>query len=133
VRAAQAALGGERVDADEARRFRLGIREHQDAYFGGPAPLWRISTPSTAAPLHLEGEQMIEWGGALRWIRSPQPAQTIRARAQALGGHATLFRGGERAQVFTPLTPALATIHRRLKAEFDPAGIFNPGRMYAEW
>ncbi|MDD5325937.1 MAG: FAD-linked oxidase C-terminal domain-containing protein [Polaromonas sp.] len=24
-------------------------------------------------------------------------------------------------------------IHRRLKAEFDPAGIFNPGRLSAGW
>jgi glycolate oxidase FAD binding subunit len=32
---------------------------------------------------------------------------------------------------FAPLTPAVEQIHRRLKAEFDPAGILNPGRMYA--
>ncbi|MGB7480444.1 MAG: FAD-linked oxidase C-terminal domain-containing protein, partial [Burkholderiaceae bacterium] len=37
-----------------------------------------------------------------------------------------------RAGVFQPLAPALAAIHRRLKAGFDPAGIFNPGRMYPD-
>ncbi|MDH4115502.1 MAG: glycolate oxidase subunit GlcE, partial [Burkholderiaceae bacterium] len=42
------------------------------------------------------------------------------------------FRGGDRRATFHPLPPALAAIHRRLKAEFDPAGIFNPGRMYPE-
>jgi glycolate oxidase FAD binding subunit len=31
------------------------------------------------------------------------------------------------------LSPALHAIHRRLKREFDPAGIFNPGRMYADF
>jgi glycolate oxidase FAD binding subunit len=58
--------------------------------------------------------------------------QTARARELATGakGHATLFRGGERAAgVFHPLAPALAKIHRRLKDAFDPAGILNPGRM----
>ena len=56
----------------------------------------------------------------------------MRARAEALGGHATLFRTtGERVGVFHPLAPAIATIHQRLKSEFDPAGIFNRGRMYA--
>ena len=47
------------------------------------------------------------------------------------GGHATLFRGGDKAAgVFHPLKPAIFKIHRRLKGAFDPAGILNPGRMY---
>jgi glycolate oxidase FAD binding subunit len=133
VRAARAVLGGEAVDPQIARGFWGRIREHSDAFFEGPAPLWRFSLPSTAAALELEGEQLFEWGGALRWLRSTQPASELRARAQQLGGHATLFRGGDRSLgVFTPLSPALAAIHRRLKAEFDPAGIFNPGRMYPD-
>jgi glycolate oxidase FAD binding subunit len=50
---------------------------------------------------------------------------------QQAGGHATLFRGGDKAQgVFTPLQPGLMTLHQNLKREFDPAGIFNPGRQY---
>jgi len=128
LRAAGEALGGERVDDDA---FWPGIREQRHEFFAGDAPLWRLSVPPTAAPLGLEGEQLIEWGGALRWLRCPAAAESIRARAAELGGHATLFRGGDRtAGVFTPLPPALAAIQRRLKAEFDPAGIFNPGRMY---
>jgi glycolate oxidase FAD binding subunit len=66
-------------------------------------------------------------------LRSTAGAGEIRARAEALGGHATLFRGGERVGVFHPLAPALAQIHQRLKSEFDPAGIFNRGRMYANF
>ena len=58
-------------------------------------------------------------------------AERIRATVRAAGGHATLFRGGDKsAGVFQPLAPAVARIHERLKAGFDPAGIFNPGRMY---
>jgi glycolate oxidase FAD binding subunit len=131
VRAARAKLGGESLDEGRAAAFWRGVREHADAFFAVNAPLWRISLPSTAEPLALPGAQLIEWGGALRWLRGDAPAGTIRARAAALGGHATLFRGGDRSVgVFTPLAPPLAAIHTRLKAEFDPAGIFNPGRMY---
>jgi glycolate oxidase FAD binding subunit len=29
-------------------------------------------------------------------------------------------------------SPALSTLHQRLKAQFDPAGIFNRGRLYPD-
>jgi glycolate oxidase FAD binding subunit len=108
------------------------LREQLGPWFAGGDALWRVSVPSTAEPLAL-GDQCIEWGGALRWLRSALPASTIRERAQALGGHATLFRGGDRSQgAFTPLSAPIAAIHQRLKDEFDPARIFNPRRMYQE-
>jgi len=131
VSSARARLGGEPVDdADIWRR----LREHSDAFFAGREPLWRLSVPAPAEPLGLPGAQLIEWGGAQRWLRSALPAQEIRGRAAALGGHGTLFRGGDRSMgVFTPLAPPILAIHKRLKAEFDPAGIFNPGRMYADF
>jgi glycolate oxidase FAD binding subunit len=133
TQAGRAALGGESMAPALAAQFWRDIREHRDDFFAGPAPLWRISAPSTGAPLELEGEQMIEWGGALRWLRSEQSAEQIRARAQQRSGFATLFRGGDRsAGVFPPLSPAAAAIHKRLKAAFDPAGVFNPGRMYPD-
>jgi glycolate oxidase FAD binding subunit len=131
VRAARERLGGEALEAAAAAQFWQDIREHRAPFFQGPAPLWRLSVPSSAPPLQVAGDQLIEWGGALRWLRSTEPAATLRAAAAALGGHATLFRGGDRgAGAFTPLAPALADIHRRLKARFDPESIFNPGRMF---
>jgi glycolate oxidase FAD binding subunit len=131
VEAAAGALGGARETADSAGFWR-GVREQQHAFFAGAMPLWRVSVPASAAPLALPGAQLIEWGGALRWIRSQDSADVLRARSRELGGHATLFRGAHRQEVFTPLSPALHAIHRRLKQQFDPAGIFNPGRMYAD-
>jgi glycolate oxidase FAD binding subunit len=57
----------------------------------------------------------------------------VREAARRAGGHATLFRGGDKAVgVFQPLAPALMRIHRELKREFDPHGIFNRGRMYPD-
>jgi glycolate oxidase FAD binding subunit len=82
---------------------------------------------------------MIEWGGALRWLRTDGGvADDIRRVAAAAGGHAARYRAarhdwaglGAGAGAFQPLAPALARIHERLKAAFDPANIFNRGRMY---
>jgi glycolate oxidase FAD binding subunit len=129
VAEAQQQIGGEAVDGAS---FWPAMREQTDAFFAGEAPLWRIALPSTAPALGLPGAQLIEWGGAQRWLRGDVPSAEVRERAAACGGHATLFRGGERHHVFTPLSAPIAAIHGRLKAEFDPAGIFNPGRMY-DW
>ncbi|MGC2520206.1 MAG: glycolate oxidase subunit GlcE [Burkholderiales bacterium] len=133
VAAACKKIGGERIDDAQAQRFWAGIREHTHVFFGTEAPLWRLSVPSTTAPLKLGGEPLIEWGGALRWLASNADARIVREAAQRAGGHATLFRGGDKsAGVFQPLAPPLMQIHRELKREFDPHGIFNPGRMYPD-
>ena len=131
VDAAIKKLGGERSDPVEAERFWHGIREHTDAFFKTQQPLWRLSLKSTTPPLDLPGAQMIEWGGALRWLASDADARTVRDAVALGGGHATLFRGGDKsAGVFQPLPAALMSIHSNLKRAFDPAGIFNSGRMY---
>jgi len=133
VKAARETIGGERVAAEQAERFWLAIREQTDPFFGADRPLWRLSVPSVTPPLALPGEQLIEWGGALRWLSSKADARTIREAVAQAGGHATLFRASDKtAGAFTPLAPALARIHRNLKQAFDPSGIFNPGRMYPD-
>jgi glycolate oxidase FAD binding subunit len=133
LRAAAQRIGGEPLEDAHAERFWLGVREHTDAFFAGEAPLWRLSLPSHAPRVELPGEQLIEWGGSLRWLRTPADAAEVRAAAAGAGGHATLFRGGDKRRgAFTPLAPALLKLHRGLKAVFDPAGIFNPGRLYPE-
>jgi glycolate oxidase FAD binding subunit len=133
VRAAQQKLGGESLP--EAERFWSDLREQRADYFvADPGrALWRLSLPSVTAPLGLPGNELIEWGGAQRWLRTETSALEIRAAAAVAGGHATLFRGGDKSVgVFQPLAPAVARIHRHLKAAFDPLGIFNPGRMYKD-
>jgi len=133
VRAAREKLGGTPVDADGAARFWSGIREQTDPFFAGAEPLWRLSVPSATPPLGLEGRTLVEWGGALRWLASNADARHVREVVGRAGGHATLFRRGDKSVgVFHPLAPSVGTIHRRLKAEFDPRGILNRGRMYAD-
>ena len=134
VAAASAKLGGAEVaDGDE---LWTSVRDHRHPFFAGAlaarAPLWRLSVASTAPYTDLGGEQLIEWGGALRWLAATpltDPAK-VRAVAQAHGGHATLFRAADKpADVFAPLPATLAVLHKRLKATFDPHGILNPGRL----
>jgi len=125
VAAAQKHIGGELVEPEQGERFWTGIREHTGPFFRNGAPLWRISIPSATPPLKLPG--------ALRWLCSRADARTVRDAAKRARGHATLFRGGDKSVgVFQPLAPALMKIHKELKREFDPQGIFNRGRMYPE-
>jgi len=131
VRAAAGRLGGTELAAGAA--FWDAIREQRAPFFSGEEPLWRLSVSSTATPLALPGRLLVEWGGALRWLKSDAPANAVREAAKRGGGHATLFRGGARSQgVFTSLDAAQLRLHRELKAAFDPAGILNPGRLYPE-
>ncbi len=133
VRAARHQLGGEDIDNEHADAFWTGIREQTHPFFSGQTPLWRISVPSTAPALSISAPTLIEWNGSLRWLRTERSAEEVRECARRASGHATLFRGGDRsAGAFTPLTAPLAAIHRRLKAQFDPANIFNRGRLYPD-
>ena len=125
-------IGGETVD-NQDDLWRARIREQGHDYFAGSEPLWRLSLPSTVPPLELPGRQLIEWGGAQRWYRGRLQAHAIREAAARAGGHATLFRGGERdAEIFHRPAPPLMAVHRNLKQAFDPDGLLNPGRLFAE-
>lgn len=131
VDAALRSLGGERLPAAEADALWAGLRDHTDAFFAGDVPLWRLSVPGDALAVALPGTQLVEWGGAQRWLRSTASAADIRARTAALGGHATLFRHGDRGgDVFHPLPAPMWALQRNLKRAFDPAGVFSPGRLY---
>jgi glycolate dehydrogenase FAD-binding subunit len=131
VRSAREALGGE--ERGDGERFWAAVREHAHPYFSPEMPLWRLSLPSSAAPLRLPGKELIEWGGALRWLSSAGEPRAIREAAQRAGGHATLFRARDKSPgAFTPLSPTHMKLHRELKAVFDPARIFNPGRLYPD-
>ena len=128
---ARTTIGGDVLG--NADTFWLDIREQRHPFFAGEMPLWRVSVPP-AASLDLPGNQLIEWGGALRWLRSDAPAETIRAVAAEHGGHAMLFRSRVRSpEPYHPLPGPLMQLHKRIKTAMDPRGIFNRGRMYAEF
>ncbi len=129
VAAGRDRIGGEQAGED----LWHSLAEHRHPFFADDRPLWRLSLPSRVPPLELPGKQLIDWGGAQRWLFSDATAADIRRPLERAGGHASLFRGGDRSgPVFHPLPEALATIHRNLKQAFDPRGIFNPGRLYPD-
>jgi len=138
VAAACERLGGERLESGAAKVWWLSVRDQSAGFFSlgeeslarGEA-LWRLSVPSVTAALALPGEQFIEWGGAQRWWRTTATPEVVREAAARAGGHATLIRGQDRVEVFAPLSAVLLRVHQGLKQAFDPARIFNPGRLYA--
>ncbi len=132
-------LGGEQVDATLAAAFWAGLRDQTDEFFidaqqavAGGATLWRLSLPQTAAPMAPADEQLIEWGGAQRWLVSDAPAAKVREAASRAGGHATVYLGPKTGGALGALSATLMRIHRELKTAFDPDRVFNPGRLYAD-
>jgi glycolate oxidase FAD binding subunit len=108
--------------------------------------VWRVSTspargPDVAAQVAraLHARWYYDWSGGLLWIAASAAgdagAAVIRAAVREHGGHATLIRAPAEVRaavdVFQPLSPALMQLTAGIKAAFDPAGILNPGRMYA--
>ncbi len=128
VEGARRVIGGDKVFPALARQWWDALRHYTHPIFS-EACLWRLSVPSNAPPLSIAAEPLIDWGGALRWYAGELPDQDIRAIAAAAGGSATRWRGPAPAGRFHPLPPPLREIHRRLKHNFDPDGIFNPGRL----
>jgi glycolate oxidase FAD binding subunit len=130
-----------------SRRLWRAIRDVQPFWANGPCgdrPLWRVSaTPSKgceiAAKITPAAMLFYDWAGGLIWVAPPVTqdcsAGEIRHAATAAGGHATLVRAPQavRASVdpFHPETGALAALTRRVKENFDPKGVLNPGRMWA--
>ena len=128
VNAACDRIGGQDLDA----AYWSDLREQRLGFFNDARPLWRLSLPTDTPVLALPGEQLIDWAGAQRWLKSDADAQTIRSIVSEVGGHATCFTAGATASPFQPLAEPLLRYHRQLKTALDPQGIFNPGRLYSE-
>lgn len=133
------AAAGSRVGGDVIRMSHAPwttLREQEHRFFSASElPLWRLSVAPGTPVLDLPGEQVVEWGGALRWLKTDASSEAIREKASQSGGHATLFRYREQdlppdGNVFMPLSPMLKQYHQQLKQAFDPHTIFNPGRLY---
>ena len=146
VEAACRSMGGDRTDNADVAADWAACREQTSPWFLARArqpahALWRLSVPATAPALALPGgaQPLVEWHGALRWVQAPPAAsQALCEAAQAVGGSASVFvaasEGSSSASGgFDLASRAVEQIHARLKQSFDPAGIFNPGRMARDW
>ena len=142
VESACTQLGGQRMPNAQTAADWKACRDQQLQWFKdrtADQDLWRLSVPQTTPALDLPDSPLIEWHGGLRWVRaSAQHGQQLRDTARSAGGHATVFiaasaHNTKATAVFDPLKTPLDRIHRELKREFDPQGVFNPHRMYADW
>ncbi|CAA6825127.1 MAG: Glycolate dehydrogenase (EC, FAD-binding subunit GlcE [uncultured Thiotrichaceae bacterium] len=118
---------------DGADAFWESIRNQTHTFFSdSDKPLWRMSVAAASSPsVQLDNHQLVEWGGALRWIKSKSPPNVIQGVAKKRDGEAILFNG-EMAGVdaFPSPEKIMFELHERLKRKLDPKGIFNPDRMY---
>lgn len=117
-------------------------------FAGTDTIVWKLSVPpaqgaAVGARLaqELEGRCFYDWGGGGVWLEIPEVedarAEDVRRiLKETVGGdgHATLMRAPLAVRAteapFQPLEPAVAALTARIKRQFDPQGIFNPGRMY---
>ncbi|MGK9082369.1 glycolate oxidase subunit GlcE [Brucella intermedia] len=142
------ALLGEVVDVlNEAQSHQLW-REVRDvlpyANAGDNRAVWRVSMAPMLGWCMVDEfrryagvDAFYDWQGGLIWMRmeADPEAQTLRQLiAKYGGGHATLVRAPESVrssvEVFEPQPAALAALSQRLKHQFDPENILNPGRMH---
>ena len=97
TQAAQLHLGGTTVNPAEAAQHWASLREQTHTFFKDQPVLWRLSLPTTTPVLDLGGHQLLEWGGAQRWLIGPTcDALQLRQKIQEAGGHATLFRSPDK-------------------------------------
>ena len=110
------------------------LRDHDLPFFDSDLTLWRVAVPPATPALRLDASSCLDWAGTQRWLLTRADAGTVRAEASRYGGHATCFRhAGSHPNPLPPLPKPLVAVHERLKQAFDPAGILNPGRMYAQF
>lgn len=127
-----------RLDAETTGRLWREIRDVAPYADGTPRPLWRVSVAPTAghqlvAALRLETgvDAFYDWQGGLVWLRmeaDPEAALLRRYVKAVGGGHATLLRARPEVlaatDTFEPQPDAVAALSARVKASFDPAGLF---------
>lgn len=142
-----AAIDAVEVDPVLAQIFWSELREQHLTVFtnlDSADTLYRLALPAACGPLAIKnavGDIALEWHGQQRWFKAPGDDATfasIKALANANGGHATRFKQGSSVdpskQRFTLLSEqahstALEAVQARLRAAFDPAGVFATSRL----
>ncbi|SON54598.1 putative FAD-linked oxidoreductase [Hartmannibacter diazotrophicus] len=136
-----------RLDAEASADLWQSLRDVAPFAAAPETAIWRVSVSPTAGPGIVSRlpddiglRHYYDWGGGLVWLDFPEDAlpdggaSVIRsAVAESGGGHATLLRASDelraRVPVFQPQPAPLAALTERLRHQFDPLGILNPGRM----
>ncbi len=130
VRQTSHLLGGELLQ--DADNFWLSIRNHRHKFFQ-QGSFWRLSIPpSSPHILKNSSEQLIDWGGAQRWVRTEESPDSVMRNASSAGGYAEQWHTSDKKNLRYCLPDEIRNIHKRIKQAFDPKGILNPGAFYNE-
>ena len=133
------------LDSQQSADLWRDVRDVAPFADGTMKPVWRVSVAPSAghqlvAALRLKigVDAFYDWQGGLVWLRmeAVPEADLVRRYIKAVGGgHATLVRADAATRasvpVFEPQPKPLEALARRIKDQFDPAGVLNPGRMTA--
>ena len=146
VDALEGLLGGhiQRVERDASRALWRDVRDVAPFADGTERAVWRVSAAPGDGYKIVEAmrqgtgvDAFYDWQGGLAWLRMEDDAEAdaLRRATTHFGGHATLVRAPAAVRasvpVFEPEPGPLAALSGRLKAQFDPEGVLNPGRMVA--
>lgn len=120
----------EKLGGESGEDLWSALREQSHGFFKDQGHLMRIAVPPTTH-FQLKQDQLIEWGGAQRWLNGVSDLEVLRGRVSHFHGSLCVFRGSsETHPAFQAPNDAVLTLHRSLKSKFDPARIFNRGRLY---
>lgn len=136
-----------RLDTEQSTEFWNSVRDAEPIANPRERAIWRLSLNAsvTASVLHqlrdggLAFDYIIDHGGGLLWLAvecgDDAQSEQIRGTIAPGKGHAMLVRAPDSVRqtvdVFHPPSDAVMNLSRGLKHSIDPAGVFNPGRMYA--
>jgi glycolate oxidase FAD binding subunit len=132
------------LDREASLRFWRAVRDVQPFIDASCGSVWRLSVPPAEGAAVVErierscpeARWFLDWGGGLIWLAMPASAAGVREALGTAGGHATLIRASAlvraNADVFHPQSPEVAALSKRVKTQFDPSCVLNPGRMYAD-
>lgn len=136
--------GSEILDAPASRAIWAAVRDVVALSARATDAIWRVSVRPSAGPDILDAvasagvSGLLDWGGGLVWLSGPATVDAhdkVTAAVRATGGTWMVMRGPDSlrnaVEVVPTEAPALAAIARRVKQSLDPAGILNPGRLYA--
>jgi glycolate oxidase FAD binding subunit len=133
------------LDGQQSADLWRDVRDVAPFADGTMKPVWRVSVAPSAghqlvAALRLKTgvDAFYDWKGGLVWLRmeADPEADLVRKYIKVVGGgHATLVRADAATRasvpVFEPQPIPLEALSRRIKDQFDPSGVLNPGRMTA--
>ncbi len=130
IEAAASEVGGE--THVEGSDFWTALREQELPFFDASPDLWRFSVRSNSAHPKSQENWLINWGGAERWLEGGHDREELERIASGFGGEVCRIRGGDRlAERLPSVSKSKRALLIKLKQAFDPAGVFNPGRLYS--